>query len=302
MAYFQCMSSSGGAGATITVSYDSSFYNKTITCTKGTKTYTKTTTSSGSTTFNVNEEGTWTITCNGVSRTVNVVLSYSTQMAITKTITIYGAKEDYITYTDATGSKVCQFASGETSKSVSITFIPPSQSITFTSTVAKDPNNLSQNYSKAITITESTTAIYVMPDGALYWWGYGEIYQTSTAWGTLTENTNDISFTGSGTSSTRSRPFNITTFRDVTNYSKCKMYANVSKTGSGSTPRLDWGTTTTPPISNDNAQQNLTSLNGVTEVDISSYADNRCAAFFPWAVAGTSGSTLTFTIYAVWYE
>lgn len=74
------ISNISAGGATITVTYDSSFYNKTMTCTNGTKTYTKTTTSSGSTTFNVNEEGTWTITCNGVSVTVAVVLSYSTQM------------------------------------------------------------------------------------------------------------------------------------------------------------------------------------------------------------------------------
>lgn len=68
------------AGATITVSYTSDFYNKTMTCTKGTTTYTQTTTSSGSTTFSVAESGTWTITCNGVSVNVTIVLEYSTQM------------------------------------------------------------------------------------------------------------------------------------------------------------------------------------------------------------------------------
>jgi len=195
MAYFQCMSSSGGAGATITVTYDSSFYNKTMTCTNGTKTYTKTTTSSGSTTFNVNEEGTWTITCNGVSRTINVVLSYSTQMAITKTVTVYGAAGATISFTDTTGSKTVTLNnSGQ--GSVAITFIPPSQNITFTDTnVAKNPNNLSQNYSKTITITESTTVIYVMPDNALYWYGWngenwtlGANHQNAT----YNKNLNDI--------------------------------------------------------------------------------------------------------------
>ena len=80
MAYFRCSSGSVGGGATITVTYDSSFYNKTITCSDGTTTYTKTTTSSGSTEFSVKDEGTWTITCNGVAVPVTVTLNYSTQM------------------------------------------------------------------------------------------------------------------------------------------------------------------------------------------------------------------------------
>lgn len=159
-------------GATITVTYDSSSYNKTITCSNGSKTYTKTTTSSGSTEFSVSDEGTWTITCNGVSRTVNVVLNYTTQMAITKTVTVYGAAGATISYTDTTGSKTVTLnSSGQ--GSASITFIPPSQVITFTDTnVSKNPNNLTQNYSKSITITEGTTSIKVIPDGALYWYGW----------------------------------------------------------------------------------------------------------------------------------
>ena len=158
------------AGATITVTYNSQFYNKTITCTKGATTYTQTTTSSGSTTFSVAEGGTWTITCNGVSRQVDVVLEYTTQMAITKTVTVYSAASDTVSFTDITGAKtVTTNASGQ--GSVSITFIPDS-TITFTSSIAKNPSNLSQAYSKTITMTDNITSIYVMPDKTLYWWGY----------------------------------------------------------------------------------------------------------------------------------
>lgn len=198
MAYFRAMSSAaGGTTATITVTYGSTFYNKTMTCTNGTKTYTKTTTSSGSTTFNVYEEGTWTITCNDVSRTVNVVFSYTTQMTITKTVTVYGASGATISFSDTTGSKTVTLnSSGE--DSVSITFIP-NQSITFTDTnVAKNPNNLSQNYSKAIKITSSTTSIKVMPENAIYWYGYkSSNYQKGgnilvNCSGSISENTNNI--------------------------------------------------------------------------------------------------------------
>lgn len=171
MAYFRAMSSAGGTTATITVTYDSTFYNKTMTCTNGTKTYTKTTTSSGSTTFNVYEEGTWTITCNDVSRTVNVVLSYTTQMAIVKTITVYSAASDTVSFTDATGAKTVTTNSNGVG-SVNITFTPPSANITFKSSIAKNPNNLSQAYSKTITIDTNTKVIYIMPNGVLYWYGY----------------------------------------------------------------------------------------------------------------------------------
>lgn len=169
-ARFRAMSSSSGGGATIIVTYNSRFYNKTMTCSDGTTTYTKTTTSSGSTEFDVKDEGTWTITCDGVSRTVDVVLNYSTQMAITKTITVYGAASDTISFTDETGAKtVTTNASGQ--GSVSITYLPPSQNITFTSSIAKDPSDLSQAYSKTIAINSSTTSITVVPDNALYWFG-----------------------------------------------------------------------------------------------------------------------------------
>lgn len=188
------------AGATITVSYTSDFYNKTMTCTKGTTTYSQTTTSSGSTTFSVAESGTWTITCNGVSRTVDVVLEYSTQMAITKTITVYSAASDTVSFSDMTGAKtVTTDTSGQ--GSVSITFIPPSASITFTSSYAKNPSDLSQAYSKTITITEATTSIKVMPDGALYWYGWNSNNWTlgNHTNATYAKNTRDITISSGST-------------------------------------------------------------------------------------------------------
>lgn len=198
MAYFRCSSGSVGGGATITVSYTSDFYNKTITCSDGTTTYTKTTTSSGSTEFAVKDEGTWTITCNGVSRTVDVVLNYTTEMAITQTVTIYSAASDTVSFTDVNGSKTCTTdSSGE--GSVSITYLP-NQSITFTSSVGKDPDNLSNNYTKTVTLTNAVTEVYVMPDNALYWYGYNggiENCNSTNGWsngttGTVTFETNDI--------------------------------------------------------------------------------------------------------------
>lgn len=51
------------------------------------------------------------------------------------------------------------------------------------STVAKDPSDLTADYSKTIRICPNTKEIVVRPDNALYWWGYnnGEIEIASAA-------------------------------------------------------------------------------------------------------------------------
>lgn len=82
--------------------------------------------------------------------------------------------------------------------------------VTYTlySSVAKDPNNLSNDYSKNIRITKSkygcTTEAYLMPDPVktLYWYGYkgsnyqkGNAIQINLASGSISENTNNITLT-----------------------------------------------------------------------------------------------------------
>jgi hypothetical protein len=43
---------------------------------------------------------------------------------------------------------------------------------TFGSTVAKDPSDLTADYTKSIRITPNTVEVVLRPDCALYWWGY----------------------------------------------------------------------------------------------------------------------------------
>lgn len=293
MAYFRAMSSAGGgAEATITVTYDSSFYNKTMTCTNGTKTYTKTTTSSGSTTFNVNEEGTWTITCNGVSRTVNVVLSYSTQMAITKTVTVYGAVGANISFSDTTGSKTVTLNSSGKG-SVSITFIPPSQSIKFTDTnVAKNPNNLSQNYSKTITLTDSTTDIYVMPDGAVYWYGYKAVESLTNipTGSSVTENTNYINIYNPHRTGGSGSDCAITFNKITTGYSNLKayitnVYVNINRLSV-------YSSYTTTGLISGNPYIDITS-DAITTLDITSAQSH-------YPLTGSFNGEIN--IYAIWLE
>lgn len=299
------ISNISAGGATITVTYNSSFYNKTMTCTKGSTTYTQTTTSSGSTVFNVTDEGTWTITCNGVSRTVYVTLNYSTQMATTKTITVYGAAGATISFTDAVGSKTVTLDnSGQ--GSASITFIPPSQSITFTDTnKAKNPNNLSQNYSKSIAVTESTTSINVMPDNALYWYGWKgsnlQSIMSANGWSFSTYttqeptwNTNDVTVKGAN---------NVVKGIGVvsaTSWSKFNAIYRLTSTYNASDTNVIGGYSGKNTLATEAGNiKGRSSINNTTDAYVTSETaqTNRYLALFS-AGAGTSGIVIS----AVWLE
>lgn len=92
------------------------------------------------------------------------------------TCTFYGAVEDIISFTDAAGvSHLVTFATDASSKQETFKIDPSGSSITFTSSVAKNPDNLSAPFSKLVTITSATTEIEMFPAARskmLYWYGY----------------------------------------------------------------------------------------------------------------------------------
>lgn len=105
------------------------------------------------------------------------------------TITLYSAVEDLVSFTDAAGvSHTEQFATNQSSKSITFKINPSgSTAITFTSSIAKDPNNLTNAYTKQVSITSGTTSVYFMPnDNVLYWYGYmsndTEVMSTTNGW------------------------------------------------------------------------------------------------------------------------
>ena len=213
MAYFHCLIGGGssGGGYELTVTCDAGFAGTTITCTDGVTTLTQTCPSSSpyEVVFAIPNGGEWTISGvvggRTVSTGVNIPTSASLIAIVQQTVTIYSAKEDTISYTDIDGAtQTITFASGETSKQVQITIEANGSAITFTSSVAKNPNNLSQDYSKTFTITTSTTELYLMPDAVkkFYWYGYEPNAMTAIASAatdmaqtapTITNNTNSKS-------------------------------------------------------------------------------------------------------------
>lgn len=219
MAYFHCLIGGGsGGGYELTVTCDADFAGTTITCTDGVTTLTQTCPSASpyEVVFAIPNGGEWTISGvvggQTISTGVNIPTSAELIAIIQQTVTIHSAKEDTISYTDIDGAtQTITFASGATSKQVQITINPNGSSITFTSSVAKNPDNLSQDYSKTFTITASTTDIYLMPDAVktLYWWGYEngiEDITTANGWSysrTLlgaTHNSTDLYFNSNSSS------------------------------------------------------------------------------------------------------
>lgn len=170
--------------ATLNISTPSAeLYSRPITIQKGSTTVGTTAfSSSGSATYRVHETGIYTLTCDGydASVTVSAETTYSVSISAVQTYnitaTIYSAASDTITYTDDNGAQTVTTDSTGKAENVSITITQPSAgvdpSITFTSSIAKDPSNLSNDYSKSITITDGTAEIYVMPDKVIYWYGY----------------------------------------------------------------------------------------------------------------------------------
>ena len=188
MAYFHCLIGGGssGGGYELTVTCDADFAGTTITCTDGVTTLTQTCPSSSpyEVVFEIPNGGDWMISGVVSGHTVSTGVSIPTSAeliaTIQQTVTIYSAKEDTISYVDIDGAtQTITFASSESSKQVAIEIELEGSSITFTSGVAKDPSNLSNYYSKTVTITSNTTEVYLMPDNTLYWYGYeGDNYQT----------------------------------------------------------------------------------------------------------------------------
>ena len=168
----------------IDLTYANEFRGLSLSCSSGGTTITKTAPATGNTmAFYPPSTGTWTITgvYSGVTyssgsitvSSLSTAVSATLQTDVEVTVTIYGAVEDTITFTDAAGvSHTVVFATGQSSKSESFKIQPNGSSITFTSSVAKNPSNLSQNYSKTVTVTNATTSIKVMPNKVIYWYGY----------------------------------------------------------------------------------------------------------------------------------
>lgn len=87
-------------------------------------------------------------------------------------IDIYSAANDTITITPQGGGASLTVVTDSAGHGTIARSNLPAGTYTFTSSVAKDPNNLSNDYSKTITVDGDEIELCVMPDNTIYWWGY----------------------------------------------------------------------------------------------------------------------------------
>lgn len=171
----------------------SSLYGKTITIKKGSTTVGTTAFSAqGSASYTVHETGTYTCECEGYSGSATVSAETTYNVTIDSIITyhltvdIYSAASDTLSYTDDNGAQTVTTDSTGKATGVSITITQTTAgvdpSITFTSSVAKDPTNPANAYSPSISIAEDATELYIMPNNGVdvyYWFGYHPIEFTN---------------------------------------------------------------------------------------------------------------------------
>lgn len=221
MAFFDCMIGGGADEYELIVVCSSEFAGLLITCSDGETTLTDycPSTAPYEIEFSLPNYGEWTIsgTVSGYTITESVLVQpYEAELNYAQDITVdfYGAAYDTIRYvgTDGNTHVVATDDTGHATATIN-GITPIVTSITFISSVAKDPSNLDNSYSKTISIDSNTTEVYVMPDNVMYWWGYmsDDCEELSTANGwtnnqnrnppftSPTYNTNDVLVTGNNT-------------------------------------------------------------------------------------------------------
>lgn len=301
---------------TINLTYDSEFRGLILTCNDGVTTISKLAPSTGNTmAFYPPNTGTWTISgtysgnpysvdaeVTSLSTAVSVQLQTLTQI----TVTMYSAVEDTVTFTDKAGVAYTEtFATGQSSKSVSFYINPSgSSSITFTSSVAKNPDNLSEPFSKSVTITSATTEIEIFPvakSKMLYWWGYmssviGDMAsngysQSGVTISAATYNKNNVNCNSGNAIAKGIATSSTIDLTDVNSVKTIYEYSNLSANyahGTGSFTAKDLGTAsswielTTPGTI------------GLATTDTSAVTGSQYIASF--------GRACNKTIYALWYE
>lgn len=179
MAYFDCtIGSAGEFSIPLVVTCTANFAGQTITCSDGTTTLTGTCPSASpyEVTFELPNTGTWTVsgTINGQTYSDSVLVNeFDAELVdiMDITVDVYSAASDTVSYLGVDNQTHTITTDSTGYASATITINGNGSSLTFESSVAKDPSNLSNNYTKTIALTSATTSIYVMPDKALYWYG-----------------------------------------------------------------------------------------------------------------------------------
>ena len=211
----------------------------------------------------------------------------------------YSAADDVVTYKDANNNDVVFAVTDENGGAYIDYSAIPNGTYTFKSSKAKNPDDLSQYYSKTVSITNATTEVKVMPDNALYWygyignaedcisangWSYGIVSHTLTA---PTHNTNSIYFETSA--SNVGKAYGAST--PITG----KVSAIIEAVNVSSSESVAFFENTTKVVKN-----NWTgATTGITNTSPTKYSRDVTNSYPYVEVYGTGRSA---NLYALWYE
>lgn len=180
MAYFDCtIGSAGEFSIPLVVTCTANFAGKTITCSDGTTTLTGTCPSASpyEVEFELPNTGTWTVsgTISGHTYSDSVLVNEFDAELVDKidiTVDVYSAASDTLSYVGVDGQTHTVTTDSTGYASTTISILATGSTITFESSVALDPEDVTSHYSKSIALTSATPEVYLMPSNAIYWFGY----------------------------------------------------------------------------------------------------------------------------------
>lgn len=106
----------------------------------------------------------------------------SLNLTLELNVTFYSASGETIKYKRQNSNELILLGKADdTGKGNGTIIYKDGETITFSGDIAKDTATGTTAYSKDIIITSDTTEIYVMPKGAIYWYGYNNIKASGKA-------------------------------------------------------------------------------------------------------------------------
>ena len=248
------------------------------------------------------DNSTWRISIGEMTGKVKCNLEFETATSVN--VTMYGPPGAVISYTDSLGSHTQTMDSTGKKENVEIGIM---NNITFEdTTVAKDPNNLANNYTKTINVTEDITDVYVMPDNALYWFGNNVLTYTKCNGGTggyqnagtpsVVENTTFLRIGGTYLSGSIG-------YKDVnmSNYNSFKAIGYVNTSGIGGSGSIFVGKSNSLPSISAYSYDALASFAGqlsTITTDVSFITGERAIG----CSIQIGGSGTGIDLYALWLE
>ena len=247
------------------------------------------------------------ITSDDIINKTTLVRSLSLTLKLN--VTFYSASVETIKYKRQNSDELILLGKADNAGKGNGTIICKNgETITFSGDIAKDTTTGTTAYSKDITITSNTTEIYVMPDGAVYWYGNmctelplggGEYVNTNNGWSSITfinpvPNTNyldcnatsqSLIYCGIGTK-------NII---DIPKYSICNVIAKGIKAGNNNYGSIMGLTSKTPNIGESRTVTSSLNSTNITKISANLPASTNYASY-------TSGNGRRSNLYAMWLE